>query len=155
MLFRSPSETYIAEQLDVVDPQAVHAVREAMRAALATALHADWEWAFEAHQEHGAYSPDAHSSGRRALANMALAMLCLAARDNAESNWPTIAAQRFQNASNMTDRAGALQALVGSGHHLAAQALQQFHRLFAGEALVLDKWFSLQASCTQDGWPKL
>ena len=146
-----PSETYIAEQLDVVDPQAVHAVREAMRGALATALHADWEWAFEAHQEHGAYSPDAQSCGRRALANMALSMLCLAASDKAESTWPAVAAQRFQNASNMTNRAGALQALVGSGHPLAAQALQQFHKLFAGEALVLDKWFSLQASCTDQG----
>jgi aminopeptidase N len=28
-----PSETYIAEQLDVVDPQRIHAVREAMRDA--------------------------------------------------------------------------------------------------------------------------
>ena len=33
-----PSETYIAEQLEVVDPQRVHAVREAMRAQLAAAL---------------------------------------------------------------------------------------------------------------------
>ena len=33
-----PSEAYIAEQLDVVDPQRVHAVREAMRAQLADEL---------------------------------------------------------------------------------------------------------------------
>jgi aminopeptidase N len=33
-----PSESYLAEQLDVVDPQRVHAVREAMRLQLATAL---------------------------------------------------------------------------------------------------------------------
>ena len=53
-----PSETYIAEQMAVVDPQRIHAVREAMRLQLATALHADWQWAFEAHQTPGAYTPD-------------------------------------------------------------------------------------------------
>jgi aminopeptidase N len=73
-----PAETYIAEQLDVVDPQRMHAVRESMREQLATALQADWEWAYEAHRENGAYSPDAVSSGRRALAGLALTHLCIA-----------------------------------------------------------------------------
>ena len=146
-----PSESYIAEQLDVVDPQAVHAVREALRSALATALHADWVWAFETHQNHGGYSPDAVSSGRRALANMAQGMLCLAARETSDSVWPGKTYQRFKDASNMTDRFGALAALVGSGHALAAPALDKFYAMFAGEALVLDKWFSLQAGSTDRG----
>ena len=50
-----PAETYIAEQLDVVDPQRIHVVREAMREQLAQALFADWEWAYDAHRENGAY----------------------------------------------------------------------------------------------------
>jgi aminopeptidase N len=52
-----PAETYIAEQLDVVDPQRIHAVREAMREQLAHALHEDWVWAWEQHRENGAYRP--------------------------------------------------------------------------------------------------
>jgi len=59
-----PSENYIADHLDTVDPQRVHAVREAMRLQLATALQADWQWALEAHRSSGAYTPDATSSGR-------------------------------------------------------------------------------------------
>jgi aminopeptidase N len=146
-----PSETYMAEQLDVVDPQAIHAVREAMRAALATALQADWVWAFETHQNPGGYSPDAVSSGRRALANMALTMLCLAARNSQDTVWPGKTLQRFKDADNMTDRFGALSALVHSGHALAAPALEKFYSLFKDEALVLDKWFSLQAGATDRG----
>jgi aminopeptidase N len=142
-----PSESYIAEQLDVVNPTAVHTVREAMRGALAAALQADWVWAFETHQNAG-YSPDAVSSGRRALANLALNMLCLAARESGDSMWPGKAYQRFKDASNMTDRFGALAALVHSGHALAATALEKFYALFKDEALVLDKWFSLQAGAT-------
>jgi aminopeptidase N len=54
--------------------------------------------------------------------------------------------QRFKDANNMTDRFNALSALVASGHALAAQALERFYQLFAHEALVLDKWFALQAA---------
>ena len=146
-----PSETYIAEQLDVVDPQRIHAVREAMRAQLATALAADWQWAFETHRDNGGYRPDALSSGRRALAGMALAQLCLAAREHSDSVWPGKAYQRFKDADNMTDRASALGALVGSGHELAVPALARFHALFKNEELVLDKWFALQAGACDRG----
>ncbi|WP_156472784.1 aminopeptidase N [Pseudorhodoferax sp. Leaf265] len=140
-----PSETYLAEQLDVVDPQRIHAVREAMRAQLAEALFEDWQWAFEEHRDNGAYQPDPRSSGRRALAGLALAQLCLAARTSGDTVWPGKAYQRFKDAGNMTDRFNALSALVASAHELAAPALQRFHALFKDEALVLDKWFALQA----------
>ena len=146
-----PSESYIAEQLDVVDPQRIHAVREAMRLQLATALYADWEWAFAVHENNGAYRPDPISSGRRALAGMALGFLCLAATQSGDTVWPGKTLQRFKDAGNMTDRFNALQALVGSGHALAASALARFHALFKNEALVLDKWFALQAGTSDRG----
>lgn len=146
-----PSEGYIAEQLDMVDPQRVHAVREAMRLQLAVALQADWEWIWEQHHDTGAYRPDAVSSGRRALAGMALSMLCLAARRTGDTVWPGRAYQRFKDAGNMTDRFNALGALVASGQPLAAQALARFHAMFKDEALVLDKWFALQAGTPDRG----
>ena len=147
-----PSETYIAEQLQVVDPQRIHAVREAMRLQLANALQADWAWAFESHQDNGGYRPEPVSAGRRALAGMALAQLCLAARDSGDTVWPGKAYQRFKDADNMTDRVNALSALVNSGHELASAALARFHALFKREDLVLDKWFALQGgSCDRGG----
>ncbi|TBR76975.1 MAG: aminopeptidase N [Burkholderiaceae bacterium] len=146
-----PSETYIAEQLDVVDPQRIHAVREAMRSQLAQALAGDWQWAWEAHHDTGAYQPDAVSSGRRALAGVALANLCLVAQSNGDTVWPGKAYQHFKDAGNMTDRFNALGALVSSGHPLAAQALARFHALFRHEALALDKWFALQAGSPDRG----
>ncbi|MBN9408624.1 MAG: aminopeptidase N [Burkholderiales bacterium] len=140
-----PSEGYIAEQLDTVDPQRVHAVREAMRTQLAVALEADWAEAWEANKDTGAYRPDPVSSGRRALAGLALTFLCIAARESGDTVWPGRALQRFKDAGNMTDRFNALSALVSSGQPLAQQALARFHALFKDEALVLDKWFALQA----------
>ena len=91
------------------------------------------------------------SAGRRALAGLALGMLCLAARSSGDIVWPGKTYQRFKDAGNMTDRFNALAALVGSGHELAAPALARFHALFKDDALVLDKWFALQAGAPDRG----
>ena len=122
------------------------AVREAVRMQLATQLQDKWQLAFDGNQTAGAYSPDAASSGKRGLANMALTYLCLADKAMASKAY-----QRFNDASNMTDRLGALVALVGAKHELAAEALGRFHALFATDDLVIDKWFALQAGQSDVG----
>ena len=144
-----PSESYLAEQLEVVDPQRIHAAHESMRLQLAQALRDDWVWAFETHQVAGGYTPDPVSAGRRALANLALAMLCLDAQQRGDPVWPGRAYQRFKSAAHMTDRQGALQALLGAHSELAEPALQRWHELFSHDALVLDKWFMLQMSAPE------
>jgi aminopeptidase N len=140
-----PSEGYLAEQTSEVDPQRVHAVRESMVEQLATRLLADWAWAYEAHQVKQGYEPNAEQSGRRALANLALAMLVRHASTTGDPIWPGRAFQRFKDAGNMTDRLGALQALVNAHAELATPALERFHAQFRHEPLVLDKWFMIQA----------
>jgi aminopeptidase N len=145
LLLTLPDENLLSEQLDSVNPQRVHAVREVMLGQLARELRDDWAWAFDAHPVHGAYSPDPVSSGRRALANLALAMLCLDAVKSGDATWPGRAFQRVKDATNMTECLGALAALTESHAELADRALAHFHQRFKHEPLVLDKWFALQA----------
>ncbi len=149
MVLTPPSEAYVAEKLTVVDPQHIHTAREAMRMQLAAALRDDWAWAHEQHQIPGAYTPDPVSSGKRSLANLALSMLCLDAVARGDAVWPGRAFQRFKDAAHMTDRLGALAALVNSHAELATPALERFHAMFKGEALVIDKWFALQATAPE------
>ncbi len=144
-----PSEGYVADQLDTSDPVRIHAVREATKLQLAQALRDDWEWAFDAHQVGGAYAPDPVSSGRRALANLALAMLCLDGGARGDTVWPGRACQRFKDAVHMTDAQGALNALLGARSELAEASLQRFYERFRSEPLVVDKWFSLQATAPE------
>ncbi|MFZ5520129.1 MAG: aminopeptidase N [Pseudomonadota bacterium] len=144
-----PGESIVAEQLDVVDPQRIHAARESLKSQLAAALHEEWAAIWEAHHDTGAYSPDPVSAGRRALANLALANLVLHATECGNPVWPGRALQRFKDASNMTDRFGALAALVHAHAELAEPALQRFHAQFRDEPLVIDKWFALQAAAPE------
>ncbi len=140
-----PGEKYVAEQLVAVDPPRIHAARRALQLELALALADDWRWAFETHQVGGPYTPDAASSGRRALANLALAMACLGASHRGESHWSERAAQRVRDARNMTDRLGGLNALIFARSELAEAALQQHYAIFRAEANVIDEWFAIQA----------
>ena len=144
-----PGAAYVAEHLWPFDPQRIHAAREAMRVQLAQAMAPSWQTAFETSQVTGPYRPDAASAGVRSLANLALSMLCLDASASRDTLWPGRAYQRFKDAANMTDRLGALAALVDSHAELAKPALERFHQLFSGDALVIDKWFALQATAPE------
>ncbi|MRV71157.1 aminopeptidase N [Duganella sp. FT92W] len=136
-----PSETIIAENMDVVDPQAIHAARQFMRRTLARELAPELLAQYEANLTPGPYSPDALSAGKRGLKNLALAYLMI---DPGPAELK-LAQQQFDEATNMTDRSAALVSLIHSGADASAY-LQRFHDDFAGEALVIDKWFAMQAA---------
>ncbi len=136
-----PAETVIAEQMDVIDPQAIHTARRFLRHSLAQALRKDFLAAYKSNQTGGAYSPDATSSGKRALKNLALSYI--AELDDADAH--ALAQAQYDSANNMTDRMASLSALANSQAPGKAAALAQFYSDFEQEPLVIDKWFSLQA----------
>ena len=145
LVLNVPSERELFDQINGADPEQVNAVRETLLDQLARELHEDWAWAWEAHQVRDGYAPTGAQSGRRALSNLALAMLVRQAVRTSDTVWPGRAYQRFKDADNMTDRLGALQALVGAHAELATPALERMHTLFAQDPLVIDKWFMIQA----------
>jgi aminopeptidase N len=137
-----PTESMIADQLDVVDPLAIHMARQFVRADIGVRLRAELLAQYQANQTPGDYSPDAASIGKRALKNLALSYLCAAPDEESVA----LAQRQFDEASNMTDRVAALSALVHARAPAAQDALQRFYDEFQGEALVVDKWFMMQAS---------
>ncbi|MFT5534032.1 MAG: aminopeptidase N [Burkholderiaceae bacterium] len=136
-----PSETMIAEALAVVEPQAIHAARQALRLALATTLRTDLEAAYADNQTPGTYQPDAISSGKRALKNVALSLL--AELDDAAVH--ALAQKQYDEAGNMTDRLAALAVLINTSAPGRHAALAGFYQEFEADPLVIDKWFTLQA----------
>ncbi len=141
-LFLLPSEGFIAEQLAVVDPVALREARNALRSAVARTLAPLWAPTCAGLRDHAPYSPEPAAAGRRALRNTALAWWVETRAPEAVAT----AVAQFERADNMTDRAGALQALLRIPGPQREAALAGFAREFAGEPLVLDKWFSMQAT---------
>jgi aminopeptidase N len=142
-----PAEAYLAEQMRQANPTAVHTARQFLRKCLANTLREDWETGYTRHQVPGAYTTSAAACGSRALKNLALLYL-------AELNDPAIAvdlaSKQYADADNMTDRLAALSALLNcqslQGRQAAQAALADFQQRFEHDALVMDKWFALQAT---------
>ena len=137
-----PSEVMLAEQVDVIDPDAIHNARCALRNYLSHVLRDDFIAAYNANHQSGSYSPDAISSGRRALRNNSLGYLA----ELNDSAIHQLIQDQLAQASNMTDRLAALSIMNVHQTPGIRDALQSFYKDFEHEALVIDKWFSLQAS---------
>jgi aminopeptidase N len=135
-----PSESFIGDHLAVVDPEAIRMAREALRRALARELEPRWRAAYAATAANRyEYSPAA--KGARRLRTVALNYLIAAGAEDA----PDLALRQFDEADNMTDREGALAALVNSDAPEREGALAAFYERWREDPLVLDKWFTLQA----------
>jgi aminopeptidase N len=137
-----PAESYLAEQMAVADPEAIHRVREFIRRTLAQSLREDFVQVMEAHTLAGPYSIEPAAVGRRSLKN-----LCLAYLMTLEA--PEIVARchdQARRADNMTDVSAALFCLANSEATVRDQALEAFYRKWQHEPLVVDKWFTLQAT---------
>ncbi|VFR20093.1 Membrane alanine aminopeptidase N [plant metagenome] len=138
-----PSEKTLAERMQPIDPPALAAARDFLRAELGRQLAQDWRAAYQDNQTEGAFSPAPGPAGRRALKNLSLAYLM--AGDAAANQ--ALAETQYRGAANMTDRMGALSALVNEGSGDAVgQAIADFHTRWQHDPLVIDKWFALQAT---------
>ncbi|MEY4953776.1 MAG: aminopeptidase [Pseudomonadota bacterium] len=135
-----PGEAYLAEQFQAADPAAIRAAREGLKAYLGTAL-TDALVALHARASAVPYSLSAEARGSRKLKTQALVLLAAGVPELAAQ----LAASQFDAADNMTDRQGALGVLCSLDSPLRAEKLAAFHARHAGDALVIDKWFGLQA----------
>ena len=135
-----PTEAIIGDQAAEVDVEAIHRRREAARLAIATELAPEWWQAWHWHSGTGT-AHNAGAKGARRLANIALAYLVTAGSDVAIA----AAKQQYDSAATMTDRMGALTALINTATPERDACLADFYARFAGNADVIDKWFSVQA----------
>ncbi|MGB8867949.1 MAG: aminopeptidase N C-terminal domain-containing protein, partial [Rhodomicrobium sp.] len=137
-----PSESDVAQAIgENVDPEAIHTARMTLRAAFGKSLRGTLEELYERSAVAEPYSPDAESAGRRALRQAALGLLALG---NSRFGIAKVKEQA-KNASNMTEAIGALAILSQLGGGAYEEALGRFHRRWKDEALVINKWFALQA----------
>jgi len=137
-----PPEAYLAEQVDVVNPDALHHARTALRRTLAAALKDELLAAYRASAVGGPYRPDPESSGRRALRNAVLGMLMELDTEDVLA----LCYEQYAQSDNMTESFAALACLANSNAPQRDVALASFYERWKDEPLVVDKWFAVQAA---------
>lgn len=140
-----PSESLIGEQMETIDVEAVAVARDHLKQCIGEALHERWMDRYRALDSGQTFTIDPLSQGRRALKNLCL-QFC-ASHHNAKyrASIESLALAQLKHATNMTDELGALMVLVHYGFVSSTQALDDFLRRWCDEALVVDKWFAIQA----------
>ena len=137
-----PSESNLADRMEVIAVEAIHDVREAVRATLALRLEDAFAYVYDANRPRGPYRFDAEGAGRRGLKNLCLRYLMELDDPAVRSN----CRHQLETADNMTDALTALACFANARGTQREERLAWFEARWKDDPLVLDKWFALQAT---------
>jgi aminopeptidase N len=137
-----PSESYLADQCESVDVEAIHTAREFVRKELGERLYAGLLDRYHALNERQRYRFDAQAMARRSLKHLSLAYLLETGREEARQ----LCFIQLDQANNMTDSLAALSSLAQYDWPEREPQLDKFYRRWQHDAQVVDKWFSIQSS---------
>ncbi len=134
-----PDEDYLADQMEVVDVDGIHAARQYVRKGLAGKLQTLFASHYRSLNDGATYQKAATAMARRSLKN-----ICLSYLSNTECG-ESLALAQVESSDNMTDTLAAIRGLIFSGSTLADKTLADFENKWIGDTLVMDKWFIMQA----------
>ena len=143
-----PGEAFLADQMAVVDVEAIHAARSFARQEIAARLGDRLRDAYAAHRDDGPYQLNPIAAGRRALKNLCLSYLASRPEDG---DAIALAEAQFRDGNNMTDVRAALSALRDLDVPAREEAISAFYEKWRHDPLVVDTWFSLQAMSSLPG----
>ncbi|MGD9639296.1 MAG: aminopeptidase N [Alphaproteobacteria bacterium] len=139
---RLPSENYMAQQLDVVDVDAISKARSVLNKVVAETYKEDFAKLYKDNQSDKPFEPTVEQAGERSVKNLALSYQ--AKLETAETKATVFEA--YAASSNMTDRMGALSTLVNSDNPKKQDALDDFYDRYKEDPLVINKWLTVQAT---------
>ncbi len=135
-----PGISELGQELERIDIEAIHRVRDWHARHLAAGHAPALRAAYEQRRSINAVDRSiAARQGRR------LAHACLAHLVRLGTAEIDLIANHYRSAASMTQRIAALAALANLDHPEAVAALADFHQRHGQDALVLDKWFTVQA----------
>jgi aminopeptidase N len=141
-----PSESFLGEQMAVIDVDGIHAAREKVKQHIAQNLEQDLLEHYMVMQDQGEYQITPEAIGRRRLKNLLLSYLMADDSENAQS----LCVEQYQTGNNMTDVIAALKLIADSNLSRREQLLQDFSEHWQKDPLVMDKWFAVQSLSTRE-----
>jgi aminopeptidase N len=141
LMLAVPSELEIARASEVIHVEEIHAARAQLRKAVGGHLSTPLQEAFQQRVSNEPFQPDHISAGKRQLKNTALGLLC----SNPSMENIDLAVGQYQNSDNMTDAMAAMQILNQIDGPEREACLADFYDRWAGNPIVIDKWFQTQA----------
>jgi aminopeptidase N len=142
-----PQESYLADFMQPIDVDSIYQARTQLQKDIATSLEELLLETYQKNRVEGDYQYNAADMGKRRLSGICMSYLNMLDKEQ----YVEITKAQFENTSNMTDAMAALEAVNDSALLFRAQALEAFAKQWKDDALVMDKWFSLQARSRKPG----
>ncbi len=139
-----PTETYLAQQMTIIEPDALHRARKFVQKSLRTHLLDDFKNVYHLNRERGKFDISPDAMGRRSLKNLCLEYIM--ATDNIDKNTLQMCLEQYRESENMTDVIGSLKALSSYHGKEREETLEAFYQKWQNDPLVVDKWLILQAT---------
>jgi len=139
-----PAESALAQELEVVDPDALHSGRQLVKLEIAKRYHDDFLHLYNSNKTSGDYQITPEAMGKRSLKNTSLSYLM--SLDPLPASIHQLCIDQYQQATNMTDMIAALRCVVDLEDEKRTELLEDFYNRWQNDALVMDKWFTLQAT---------
>jgi len=140
LLLSLPAKAYLAEQMSVIDIDALYQAHRIVKKSLASSLNDLWLKHYQANH-HVDAGISSQSIAQRSFKNLCLDYLMALETEASRS----ICVKQFESAQNMTDQIAALGQLSHLDTAQNAPYFDAFYQQWQNEDLVIDKWFTLQA----------
>ena len=141
-----PAETTLALEMETIDPDGVHDSRQKVQKKLAKRYQGEFLHLYNAYQTNGVYQITSEAMGRRSLKNTCLSYLM--SLDPLPADILELCVDQYRQAANMTDTIAALGCITNLEDPVRSELFANFYARWKHDALVMDKWFTLQAIST-------
>jgi len=141
-----PSESYLGDQMQQVDVDAIHNARQTLKQKVAVALYDNLLSVYQNNQDDAEYQISSEAIAQRALKNTVLSYLVMSDNEEAEQ----LCVRQYENAQNMTDTMAAFSLITDSGFVQRQQVIDDFEQRWKHDVLVMDKWFTAQATSSRE-----
>ncbi|NCT57216.1 MAG: aminopeptidase N [Legionella sp.] len=148
LLLMPPSFEEVVSGLSDLDVERWEDARDAFRERLGAALWPELSTLYATLNQAEDHAMHGTAYARRRLKHVCLELMMSAKPEAALA----LCQAQFEQAKTMTDQIGSLGLLINSPDEaVQTQAITQFYEQWKHDALVLDKWFALQASAEHEG----
>ncbi len=143
MALSLPEEAYLAQQMDVIDPDALHGARGFVREEICRKLGSALRDVWQENRESKEYALSPEAMGQRRLKNVSLSYLLAPVKPQQQDI--DRAVEQYERSTNMTDVVAVLAAISHCDVPEREALLADFSKKWQDDPLVMDKWFIIQA----------
>ncbi len=153
-MLTTPEESYLHEQMPIIDVDGIAVARKRMRSTLGERLFDDWHRLYLANTSSDSYVPGGVQSACRKIKAVALSYMAVSSDMEHAGIVRSLVYSLVNDSDNLTDRLLGLRLGISSPGIADSERsvlLDEFYTRWKQYKLVVNQWISVQSTCAEPG----